>query len=94
MAATATRPGIDASLWDKLGDTFNAVVEGSMGLVTRLLGGSAHERVVKQLGYVRPKGATQHTVLPGTLLDKVKPGQKIELILVEQGRDFVVTEVK
>jgi Cu(I)/Ag(I) efflux system protein CusF len=28
------------------------------------------------------------------LLDKVKPGQKIEFSFVEQGRDYVVTEVK
>lgn len=28
------------------------------------------------------------------LLDKVKPGQKIEFSFVELGRDYVVTEVK
>ena len=75
--ATATAPvptartGMETTWLDKIGDTFNAVVEGSFGFITRLLGGSANERTVKNLGYYRPKGSVQHTVIPGSLLDKV-----------------------
>jgi preprotein translocase subunit SecA len=70
MSTTAARPAIDATIWDKIGDTFNGFVEGSIGFVTRLWG-SANDRAVKSLGYVRPKGAEAHTVLPGSVLDRV-----------------------
>ena len=70
MPATATAPGVESSFLDKLGDGFNAVIEGSVGFVGRLFG-SANDRAVKAVGFVRPKGATTHTVLPGSVLEKV-----------------------
>ena len=68
--ATASRPGMDASWFDKIGDTVSAAVEGGIGFVTRLFG-SANDRTVRNLGFVRPKGATTHTATSGSLLDKV-----------------------
>ena len=69
--ATATRPaGMDSNWLDKIGDTLNAVVEGGFGFVTRLFG-SANDRTVRNLGFVRPKSAAEHTVIPGSLLDRV-----------------------
>ena len=68
MATTATRPGMETSILDKLGDAFNGVVEGSIGFVTRLFG-TANDRTVRSLGYIRPKHADTHTVTPGSLLE-------------------------
>ena len=70
MATVTARPGMDSSILDKIGDRLNGVVEGSIGFVTRLFG-TANDRAVRQLGYVRPKHAAAHTVTPGSLLDKV-----------------------
>ena len=69
-AATTARPAIDATIWDKLGDRFNGFIEGSIGFVSRLFG-SANDRAVKATGYHRPKGATQHTIVSGSILDRV-----------------------
>ena len=66
-AATTSRPAIDATIWDKIGDRFNGFIEGSIGFVNRLFG-SANDRAVKATGYLRPKGATQHTIVPGSRL--------------------------
>jgi preprotein translocase subunit SecA len=61
---------MEASIWDKIGDTFNGFIENSIGFVTRLFG-SANDRAVKNLGYYRPKGAAVHTALPGSVLERV-----------------------
>src|SRR4051794_9779236 len=65
-----TQTKMEAGLLEKIGDTLNSFVEGSIGFVTRLFG-SANERTVKSVGYIRPKGAEAHTVLPGSLLDQI-----------------------
>ncbi|CAN5395315.1 hypothetical protein BH11PLA2_BH11PLA2_18190 [soil metagenome] len=61
---------LEAGVLEKLGDRFNNFIEGSLGFVTRLFG-SANERMVKSVGYVRPKNADTHTVVPGSTLDKI-----------------------
>ena len=61
---------LEAGALEKLGDRFNGFIEGSLSFVTRLFG-SANERVVKSVGYVRPKGAEAHSVLAGSLLDRI-----------------------
>src|SRR6476620_8023391 len=66
-----TQTNLEPSFLDRLGDGFNKFIEGSVGFISRLMGGSANDRMVKALGYVRPKGAEQHSVLPGSILDKV-----------------------
>jgi preprotein translocase subunit SecA len=63
------RPAMDTTLWDKLGDKFNGVVEGSIGFITRLFG-TANDRTVRQIGYIRTKNADTHTIVPGSVLDK------------------------
>ena len=65
-----TQTKMEAGLLEKIGDSLNSFVEGSIGFVTRLFG-SANERTVKSLGYIRPKGSDAHTVLPGSLLDQI-----------------------
>ena len=59
------------SFFERIGDGFTSFTEGVMGFVTRMLGGSASERVTKGLGYHRAKGAETHTVIPGSVLAQV-----------------------
>src|SRR5262245_18882702 len=66
-----TQTNLEPTLLDRLGDGFNKFIEGSVGFISRLMGGSANDRLVKAMGYVRPKGAETHSVLPGSILDKV-----------------------
>ena len=67
----ATDTTLKPSILERIGDAFNGAIEKSMGLVTRLLGGSSNDRAVKAIGYHRPKGAAQHTAIPGSALEKV-----------------------
>jgi len=67
----STQTNLEPSFLDRLGDGFNKFIEGSVGFISRLMGGSANDRMVKSVGYIRPKGAEQHSVLPGSILDKV-----------------------
>ena len=63
----ATDTAMKTGIWDRLGDTFTGIVEGILGFIGRLFG-SANERAVKAVGYVRPKNAVVHTILPGSIL--------------------------
>ncbi len=65
----ATDSAMKTGIWDKLGDIFTGLVEGILGFVGRLFG-SANDRAVKAIGYVRAKNATVHTILPGSTLEK------------------------
>ena len=69
------RPVMDATVWDKIGDKFNGFVEGSIGFVTRLFG-TANDRAVRQVGYVRTKNADTHTIVPGSILELHQPHSK------------------
>ncbi len=70
MASTVASPGVESSFLDKLGDGFNTLIEGSIGFVGRMFG-SANDRAVKSTGFVRPKNAATHTVVPGSVLEQV-----------------------
>ncbi|MDY3560302.1 preprotein translocase subunit SecA [Gemmata sp. JC673] len=69
MATAQT--GMEPTFFEKLGDKFNAFVEACVGVISRLVGGSADERRIRGIGYVRPRGAAVHTVVPGSALAKV-----------------------
>lgn len=66
----ATQTRLDPGIFDKIGDTFTAFTEGAVSMLARLFG-SANERQVLSVGYKRPKGATEHTIVPGSILEKV-----------------------
>jgi preprotein translocase subunit SecA len=70
-AMQPTKSNLETGFFEKIGDRFNAFVEGCVGLISRLMGGSADERTAKNLGFYRPKGAEAHTVVPGSVLHKV-----------------------
>jgi preprotein translocase subunit SecA len=61
---------LEPGLLEKIGDKFNNFIEGSLGFVTRLFG-SANERMVKSIGYARPRNAESHTVVAASILDAI-----------------------
>ena len=69
MATAQT--GMEPTFFEKLGDRFNAFVEGCVRVISRMLGGSTDERRTKSIGYIRPRNAEAHTVIPGSALAKV-----------------------
>ena len=66
----STETNLDVGLWDKFTDTISSVSEGIVGFLGKLFG-SSNERLVRSLGFIRPKGSEAHTVAPGSLLDQV-----------------------
>lgn len=67
---TTTAEG-DLSLWEKIGDFFNGLSEGAVGLVTRVFG-SSNERYLRKLGYLRRKDLDPpYTIVPGSRLERV-----------------------
>ncbi|MBA4062177.1 MAG: preprotein translocase subunit SecA [Isosphaera sp.] len=62
---------MEPGFFERLGDRFSSLSQGFVNLISRMMGGSADERTARNLGYVRPKNAETHTVLPGSVLDKI-----------------------
>jgi preprotein translocase subunit SecA len=78
MATQATQPaprqdqsGLETTFLEKLGEKINAFVEGSVNLIARIMGGSANERIIKGLGYLRNRTDEDHTVVPGSVLGRI-----------------------
>ena len=69
MATAQT--GMGPTFFERLGDRFNAFIEGCVQFISRLLGGSSDERRIKGLGYQRSKNTEAHTVISGSQLAKV-----------------------
>ncbi|MBY0512468.1 MAG: preprotein translocase subunit SecA [Gemmataceae bacterium] len=67
----ATQTQLEPGFFEKLGDKFNGFTEGVMNFITRLMGGSPSERRTRQIGYYRAKHAEAHSIVPGSVLDKV-----------------------
>src|SRR5262249_19662565 len=58
---------VEASLWERFTDGISSIGEGIMNFLGRLFG-SSNERLIRSLGYHRPKGAETHNATPGSLL--------------------------
>src|SRR3954468_10526946 len=67
---TTAGTGIELTLWERITDTIGSVSENIVGFMGRLFG-SSNERVVRSLRYIRPRQSDAHTVIPGSLLDRV-----------------------
>src|SRR6478736_882419 len=61
---------LDVGLWERFTDGLSAVSEGVVGFLGRVFG-SSNERLVRSLGFIRPKGTETHAVAPGSFLDQV-----------------------
>ncbi len=66
----ATETKMEPGFLEKLGDSFTTFTEGCVGFLGRLFG-SANDRQVRGIGYIRPKGADAHTVAAGSILGKI-----------------------
>src|SRR5437899_12974842 len=66
----STQTNLDVGIWEKFTDTLSTISEGIVGFLGRLFG-SSNERLVRSVGYIRPRGSEAHTVAPGSLLDQV-----------------------
>jgi len=62
---------MEPTFFERLGDRFNAFVEGCVRIISRMMGGSTDERRSKALGFLRSKNADTHTVIPGSPLAKI-----------------------
>ena len=76
----ATETNLDVGVWEKFTDTLSSISEGFVGFLGRLFG-SSNERLVRSLGFVRPKGSDEHTVVPGSVLDRVNSLEPLMLEL-------------
>jgi preprotein translocase subunit SecA len=86
----ATETAMKTGIFERIGDAFNGAIEGSIGFVSRLFG-SANERAVKATGYLRPRGAAVHTVIPGSILDKTnKLEEKMKALSDDELRDLSI----
>jgi preprotein translocase subunit SecA len=88
------QPGMEPSFFERLGDKFNAFVEGCVRLISRLLGGSADDRRIKGLGYFRAKNAEVQTVIGGSPLAKVNELEPKMQALTDEQLKGISTELK
>jgi preprotein translocase subunit SecA len=66
----ATETKIETTLWERFTDGLSSVTEGVVGFLGRIMG-SSNDRMVRSLGYVRPKHSMEHEILQGSLLWQV-----------------------
>src|SRR5882724_7807876 len=66
----STEANLDVGIWERFTDTLSSISEGIVGFLGRLFG-SSNDRLVRSIGYIRPKGSEAHTIAPGSLLDRV-----------------------
>ncbi len=66
----STEAKLEVGFWERFTDGLSAISEGFVGFLGRLFG-SSNDRLVRSVGYVRPRGSDTHVVTPGSLLDRV-----------------------
>jgi len=76
----STETNLDVGLWDRFTDGLSAVSESIVGFLGKLFG-SSNERLIRSLGYIRPRGSEGHVVTPGSFLDRVNSLEPIMLEL-------------
>src|SRR3954447_18669480 len=66
----STETKLEANLWERFTDQLSSVSEGVVNFLGRMFG-SSNERVIRRLGYLRPRHTEAHAVIPGSILDQV-----------------------
>ncbi len=79
----STGTNLDVGLWEKLTDSLSAMSENIVGFLGRLFG-SSNERIIRSLGYIRPRGSEAHTIIPGSLLEQVNSLEEAMLALTDE----------
>src|SRR5262245_24964785 len=74
---------IETTLWERFSDGVANIGESVVGFLGKLFG-SSNDRLVRSLGYIRPKLAMEHEVAPGSILYQVNA---LELLMNELGDD-------
>ena len=74
---------IEANLWERFTDQLGAVSEGVVNFLGRLFG-SSNERVIRRLGYIRPRNSEEHVILPGSVLDQVNAHEESMKALTDE----------
>ena len=75
----STETNIQSTFWERLTDGISTIGDGVVGFLGKLFG-SSNDRLVRSLGYVRPKHAEEHVVAPGSILDQVN---SLEPLVIE-----------
>ncbi len=65
-----TETNMEASLWERLTDQLSSMSEGVVNFLGRLFG-SSNDRIIRRLGYIRPRTSESHTIVQGSVLDQV-----------------------
>src|SRR6266496_3188477 len=65
-----TETKIHTTLWERFSDSVSSIGDGVVGFLGSLFG-SSNDRLVRSLGYLRPKHTAEHTVVSGSHLDQV-----------------------
>lgn len=89
----ATETKIETTLWERFSDGMASIGEGLVGFMGRLFG-SSNDRLVRSLGYIRPKHATQHDVAPGSLLDQVNSLEPLMLEMRDEEFEKLTAEFR
>src|SRR5262245_12646663 len=76
----STETQIQSTLWERFSDGVASIGEGVVGFLGRLFG-SSNDRLVRSLGYLRPKNTTEHEVVQGSLLGQVNALEPLMLEL-------------
>jgi preprotein translocase subunit SecA len=89
----STETNLDVSLWERVTDSLSAMSEGIVGFMGRLFG-SSNERIIRSLGYVRPRGTEAHAIVPGSILAQVNALEEEMRALSDEALKAKTTEFR
>ena len=89
----STETQIQSTLWERFSDGVASIGEGVIGFLGRLFG-SSNDRLVRSLGYLRPKNSTEHEVVQGSLLGQVNALEPLMLELRDDEFEKLTAEFR
>jgi preprotein translocase subunit SecA len=89
----STETQIQSTLWERFSDGMASLGEGVVGFMGRLFG-SSNDRLVRSLGYLRPKHTDEHTVVAGSHLGQVNALEQLMLELRDDEFEKLTAEFR
>ncbi len=89
----STETKIETTLWERFSDGVASIGDGIVGFLGHLFG-SSNDRLVRSLGYLRPKGSDAHAVTPGSLLDQINSLEPLMKELRDQEFEKLTAEFR
>src|SRR5262245_565334 len=89
----STETQIQSTLWERFSDGMATLGEGVVGFMGRLFG-SSNDRLVRSLGYLRPKHSDEHTVVTGSHLGQVNTLEPLMLELRDDEFEKLTAEFR